>query len=77
LPVRASIGIQASRSRASWTISSEIWFCAKPWSGGVAQAGGAGVQDAVLATGALAVAQFEPGDRLAGSVGGEADTSGF
>ncbi len=62
-------GIQASRSRAICTISSQIWFCAASWRGEVAQAGGAA---AVRGPSPLPVAQFEGGDRLSGGVGGEA-----
>lgn len=30
---RASMGSQAGRSSASWTVSSQIWFCAVSWRG--------------------------------------------
>lgn len=57
-PVRASRGIQASRSSAIWTISSQIWFCAVSWRG-VARAGYTGGADAVLGPGPLTVAQLQ------------------
>lgn len=67
-PVRASIGIQASRSRASWMISSQTWFCAvvcsrlrRPVSRVARTRSSAGPQP---------VAQFERGDRPVGGVGG-------
>jgi hypothetical protein len=70
MPVRASIGIQARRSRASWTISSHSWLLAA-WCRGSAQAGGTGGPDAVLGSGAPAVPKFQGSDRRAGGVGGE------
>jgi hypothetical protein len=75
-PVSASIGIQASRSRASWTISSQIWFLRGGGEGQVAQAGVAGVSDVVLAAGPAAVTQFQVGELAALGVGRAADTSG-
>lgn len=71
-PVRASMGIQARRSSASCTISSQIRFLRGLVEGEVAQAGGAGVSDAVFATRRSAVTQFQGGELAAFCVGGEA-----
>ena len=71
---KARVCVQASRSAARATTSSQIRFWAIAVEGQVAQAGVLEAADAVLAAGALAVADLEGGQRPAGAagVGGEA-----
>lgn len=71
-PVRASIGIQASRSSAIWTISSRTLFCGGVVQGQVPQAGRPGGPGPDLRAGPQPVTECEFGDRTVGGVGGEA-----
>ena len=54
--------VQATRSVAARTISSQAALASKRVTGQVAQSGGLGLPDAVLDPGVLAVTQFQPGE---------------
>jgi hypothetical protein len=66
------MGIHASRSRASWTISEPDLVLRGVVQGQVAQTGRAGGPDPVFGPGPQAVTELELGDWAVGGVGGKA-----
>ena len=67
--MKASIWAQVVISQASATRAHQIWFWARSCSGRLRSPVSFGDADAVLGTGAAAVAQFEVGELAAGTTG--------